>query len=72
MIHENGLNLGRIKGAASMDHPGDLGAWGEEGVNRVLVIVREELKRIMQFAGTTSLGAINRSYLEPRHSTGTQ
>jgi isopentenyl diphosphate isomerase/L-lactate dehydrogenase-like FMN-dependent dehydrogenase len=43
-----------------------LGAFGEEGVNRVLVILREELKRIMQFAGTTSLGAITRSYLEPR------
>ena len=49
-----------------------LGAFGEEGVNRVLVILREELKRIMQFAGTTSLGGINRSYLEPRRSTGTQ
>jgi isopentenyl diphosphate isomerase/L-lactate dehydrogenase-like FMN-dependent dehydrogenase len=43
-----------------------LGAWGEEGVNRVLVILREELKRIMQFAGTTSLNAVNRSYVEPR------
>lgn len=43
-----------------------LGAWGEEGVARVLVILREELKRIMQFAGTTTLNAINRSYLESR------
>jgi isopentenyl diphosphate isomerase/L-lactate dehydrogenase-like FMN-dependent dehydrogenase len=43
-----------------------LGAFGEAGVNRVLVILREELKRIMQFAGTTSLAAIRRSYLEPR------
>ena len=32
-----------------------LGAFGEEGVQRVLVILREELKRIMEFAGTTSL-----------------
>ncbi len=43
-----------------------LGAFGEEGVARVLVILREELKRIMQFAGTTSLTAINASYLERR------
>ncbi|MCK6370210.1 MAG: alpha-hydroxy-acid oxidizing protein [Gammaproteobacteria bacterium] len=43
-----------------------LGAFGEEGVARVLVILREELKRIMQFAGTTSLAAINASYLERR------
>lgn len=41
-----------------------LGAYGEEGVRRVLVILREELKRIMQFAGTTSVGAIKSSYLE--------
>lgn len=43
-----------------------LGAFGEEGVRRVLVILREELKRIMQFAGTTSLDAIKRSYVEER------
>jgi isopentenyl diphosphate isomerase/L-lactate dehydrogenase-like FMN-dependent dehydrogenase len=43
-----------------------LGAFGEEGVERVLVILREELKRIMQFAGTTSIPAIQRSYLERR------
>jgi len=43
-----------------------LGAFGEEGVNRVLVILREELKRIMQFAGTTALPAITASCLERR------
>ncbi len=43
-----------------------LGAFGEEGVSRVLVILREELKRIMQFAGTTALAAIEPSYLERR------
>lgn len=47
-----------------------LGAFGEEGVARVLTILREELKRIMQFAGTTSLAAINASYLEWRASMG--
>jgi isopentenyl diphosphate isomerase/L-lactate dehydrogenase-like FMN-dependent dehydrogenase len=43
-----------------------LGAFGEEGVARVLLILREELKRIMQFAGTTKLAAIRPSYLERR------
>jgi isopentenyl diphosphate isomerase/L-lactate dehydrogenase-like FMN-dependent dehydrogenase len=43
-----------------------LGAFGEEGVARVLVILREELKRIMQFAGTTTLGAIDGTYVERR------
>jgi len=43
-----------------------LGAFGEEGVARVLVILREELRRIMQLAGTTSLDAITRAYVEPR------
>jgi isopentenyl diphosphate isomerase/L-lactate dehydrogenase-like FMN-dependent dehydrogenase len=41
-----------------------LGAFGEAGVERVLVILREELKRIMQLAGTTRLAAINSSYLQ--------
>ena len=40
-----------------------LGAFGEEGVSRVLMLVREELKRIMQFAGTTRLDAITTDYL---------
>jgi isopentenyl diphosphate isomerase/L-lactate dehydrogenase-like FMN-dependent dehydrogenase len=43
-----------------------LGAFGEEGVHRVLMILREELKRIMEFAGTTSLPAIKAPYLEKR------
>ncbi len=43
-----------------------LGAYGEEGVSRVLAILHEELRRIMQFAGTTSLAAIRPSYLERR------
>lgn len=43
-----------------------LGAFGEEGVARVMVILREELKRIMQFAGTTSLAAITPAHLERR------
>lgn len=41
-----------------------LGAFGEAGVERVIVILREELKRIMQFAGTLSVPAIGPTYLE--------
>ena len=37
-----------------------LGAFGEDGVSRVLLILQSELKRIMRFAGTTDLGAIKR------------
>lgn len=43
-----------------------LGAFGEDGVSRVLAILRDELKRIMQFAGTTSVGAIDATRLEHR------
>ncbi len=40
-----------------------LGAFGEEGVSRVLSLLRSELKRIMQFAGTTNISAIQQQYL---------
>lgn len=40
-----------------------LGAFGEEGVSRVLSLLRAELKRIMQFAGTTSISAIGSEHL---------
>ena len=43
-----------------------LGAFGEEGVGRVLSLLRSELKRIMQFAGTTRIAAINTEYLVRR------
>lgn len=43
-----------------------LGAFGEQGVTRVLALLRSELKRIMQFAGTTSLAAIGPEYLVTR------
>ena len=42
-----------------------LAAFGEDGVSRVLTIMRSELKRIMQFAGTTSIAQINASYISP-------
>jgi len=44
-----------------------LGAFGEEGVKRVLLLLNSELKRIMQFAGTTRTGAINQDYLVRKH-----
>jgi 4-hydroxymandelate oxidase len=43
-----------------------LGAFGEDGVDRVIRILQSELKRIMQFAGTTSVDAINGDYLTRR------
>jgi 4-hydroxymandelate oxidase len=43
-----------------------LGAFGEEGVTRVLALLQSELKRIMQFAGTTRLAAIGPEYLLQR------
>lgn len=43
-----------------------LGAFGEEGVGRVLSLLRSELKRIMQFAGTTRISAIGPEHLTRR------
>jgi 4-hydroxymandelate oxidase len=40
-----------------------LGAFGEDGVGRVLSLLRSELKRIMQFAGTTRISAIGSDHL---------
>jgi len=43
-----------------------LGAFGADGVDRVVRILQAELKRIMQFAGTKNIAAINRDYLVRR------
>ncbi len=43
-----------------------LGAFGEEGVERVMSILRGELLRIMKFAGTKSVGEIGVGYLQRR------
>lgn len=43
-----------------------LGAFGEQGVSRVLSILRAELVRIMKFAGTTSIAEIGPGYLQRR------
>jgi 4-hydroxymandelate oxidase len=43
-----------------------LGAFGEEGVARVLVILREELKRDLQLTGVTSLRGLSPAYLQRR------
>jgi 4-hydroxymandelate oxidase len=43
-----------------------LGAYGEPGVAKVLAILDSELARIMQFAGTTSVGAIAPAYVQQR------
>lgn len=43
-----------------------LGAFGEDGVRRVMSLLRSELKRIMQFAGTTRVADIEPAYLQRR------
>lgn len=43
-----------------------LGAFGEDGVRRVMSLLRSELKRIMQFAGTTSIAEIGPEHLQRR------
>ncbi len=43
-----------------------LGAYGEQGVAKVLALLDSELQRTMQFAGTTSLAAITTAYLQRR------
>jgi len=43
-----------------------LGAFGEQGVRRVMSILRAELARIMKFAGTTSIAEIGGEYLQRR------
>lgn len=43
-----------------------LGAFGQRGVRRVLDILDGELTRIMQLAGTPSIGAIGPAYLQAR------
>ena len=41
-----------------------LGAFGEEGVKRVMALLRSELVRIMKFAGTTRIDQIGPGYLQ--------
>ncbi|MGI9343724.1 MAG: alpha-hydroxy acid oxidase [Gammaproteobacteria bacterium] len=45
-----------------------LGAFGEDGVARVLALLSAELKRIMQFAGTTKLPDIDATRIVRRQS----
>jgi isopentenyl diphosphate isomerase/L-lactate dehydrogenase-like FMN-dependent dehydrogenase len=41
-----------------------LGAFGQEGVEKVLSILRAEFRRVMQEAGVVSVGQINADYIE--------
>ena len=43
-----------------------LGAYGEQGVAKVLAILDSEFQRSMQFAGTTTIAAIKPAYLQHR------
>lgn len=42
-----------------------LGAFGQEGVETVLMLLRDEFELVMKQMGTTSIAAINRSYVTP-------
>jgi len=53
------LALGATAVAIGRPYLWGLGAFGEDGVRRVLSLLRAELKRIMQFAGTTELSEIS-------------
>ncbi|HEY2895573.1 MAG TPA: alpha-hydroxy acid oxidase [Gemmatimonadaceae bacterium] len=43
-----------------------LGAFGQEGVETVLTLLRAELEMVMKQMGTTSMAAITSSYIAPR------
>ncbi len=43
-----------------------LGAFGQEGVETVLALLRKEFEVVMKQSGTTSLAAISRSHIVPR------
>jgi isopentenyl diphosphate isomerase/L-lactate dehydrogenase-like FMN-dependent dehydrogenase len=45
-----------------------LGAFGQEGVEAVLAILRRELEIVMRQAGTTSISKVTRAYVLPRSS----
>jgi isopentenyl diphosphate isomerase/L-lactate dehydrogenase-like FMN-dependent dehydrogenase len=40
-----------------------LGAYGEEGVDKVLSILQAEFERSMKFAGAVTLDSINREHV---------
>ncbi len=43
-----------------------LGAFGQEGVETVLALLRKEFETVMKQSGTTSLAAITRNHITPR------
>jgi isopentenyl diphosphate isomerase/L-lactate dehydrogenase-like FMN-dependent dehydrogenase len=61
-----GLALGATAVGIGRPYIWGLASFGQEGVEAVLAILRKELEMTMRQAGTTSLRAINSSYVVPR------
>jgi len=59
------LGLGATAVCIGRPYLWGLGAFGEQGVERVLALLDAELQRIMKFAGTTDLAAIGTASLVP-------
>ncbi len=60
------LALGASAVGIGRPHAWGLAAFGQQGVEAVLEILRRELKTIMRQAGTTSVAGISRNYLVTR------
>ncbi len=61
-----GLALGANAVGIGRPYIWGLGAFGQEGVEAVMMILRKELEIVMKQCGTTSVKAITSSYLVPR------
>ncbi len=61
-----GLALGATAIGIGRPYIWGLAAFGQEGIEAVLGILRKELEMTMRQAGTTSLGAITPAYVVPR------
>ena len=61
-----GLALGATAVGIGRPYIWGLAAFGQEGVEAVLAILRAELELVMRQAGTTSLAAIGPAYIIPR------
>lgn len=61
-----GLALGATAIGIGRPYIWGLGAFGQEGVETVLALLRKELEVVMKQSGTTSLAKITRAHITPR------
>ena len=64
--HLKGLGLGATAVGIGRPYIWGLAAFGQEGVEVVLTLLRKELELVMRQAGTVSVKAISREYVAPR------